>query len=493
MLAPVRRRSTRAATGRWRRHRRGARAPATVLVRCRPGGDRAAAVAAVVRSLDLPAPSRAERGRGGDDPRGLRRRGPRRGGGADRDEPERGGGGAHRHARGRVAFSGFAPGFGYLVGGDPGLHVPRRPSPAVPRCRPGRSALAGRVQRRSTRATSPGGWQLIGRTGVDGVGPRPPTRPRCCAPGTRVTLRGGLRSVKPGTGGGSRPGRWPRVQDLGRPGQADLGVRTSGAADRARPAAGQPAGRPTPRARPRWRSPSGGPAAARARRPARGARGAPAPPVPMQRGRARGIGYDASSGCPTAPLVALGAPRRGLRTLRGGARRAGACRRCSGSRGHRRSWRGSGPRARRPGDAAAGRARRRPPVPGCRPRAGRRRPATTCSCCGILPGPRDGLVRRRRAAGAVRGPPYDGRPADSNRVGMRLRRAARWSAVDEGELPPRGDGRRVRCRCRRRRAADAVPRRPPGDGRLPGDRGGAHAGRGSRGPGPPRGSGSGSG
>ncbi|MGA9748751.1 MAG: carboxyltransferase domain-containing protein, partial [Nocardioides sp.] len=41
---------------------------------------------------------------------------------------------AHTASDWRVAFGGFAPGFGYLVGGDPRLHVARRDSPrtAVP-------------------------------------------------------------------------------------------------------------------------------------------------------------------------------------------------------------------------------------------------------------------------------------------------------------------------------------------------------------------------
>ncbi|WP_162825571.1 carboxyltransferase domain-containing protein, partial [Escherichia coli] len=35
----------------------------------------------------------------------------------------------HTESEFTVAFCGFAPGFGYLVGGDPALHVPRRQSP----------------------------------------------------------------------------------------------------------------------------------------------------------------------------------------------------------------------------------------------------------------------------------------------------------------------------------------------------------------------------
>jgi KipI family sensor histidine kinase inhibitor len=62
----------------------------------------------------------------------------------------------------RVAFCGFAPGFAYLVGGDPALRVPRRRSPrtAVPA---GSVALADEFTGAYPRQM-PGGWQLIGRT-----------------------------------------------------------------------------------------------------------------------------------------------------------------------------------------------------------------------------------------------------------------------------------------------------------------------------------------
>lgn len=71
---------------------------------------------------------------------------------------------AHQAAEWTVAFCGFAPGFGYLVGGDPRLTVPRR---EVPRTRvpAGAVALAGPFTGVYPRS-SPGGWQLIGRTDV---------------------------------------------------------------------------------------------------------------------------------------------------------------------------------------------------------------------------------------------------------------------------------------------------------------------------------------
>jgi KipI family sensor histidine kinase inhibitor len=69
---------------------------------------------------------------------------------------------AHTATLWRVGFSGFAPGFGYLVGGDPRLRVPRKSDPrtSVPA---GSVALAGEFSAVYPRQ-SPGGWQLIGHT-----------------------------------------------------------------------------------------------------------------------------------------------------------------------------------------------------------------------------------------------------------------------------------------------------------------------------------------
>jgi KipI family sensor histidine kinase inhibitor len=61
-----------------------------------------------------------------------------------------------------VGFAGFAPGFAYLVDGDPRLHVPRRDTPRT-RVPAGSVGLAGEFSGIYPRA-SPGGWQLIGRT-----------------------------------------------------------------------------------------------------------------------------------------------------------------------------------------------------------------------------------------------------------------------------------------------------------------------------------------
>ncbi|WNI19316.1 5-oxoprolinase subunit B family protein [Actinacidiphila sp. ITFR-21] len=86
----------------------------------------------------------------------------------------------------RVAFCGFAPGFGYLTGLPERLHVPRRGTPrtAVPA---GSVALAGPYAGVYPRS-SPGGWQLIGTTGAALWDPaREPAA--LLAPGTEVRFR----------------------------------------------------------------------------------------------------------------------------------------------------------------------------------------------------------------------------------------------------------------------------------------------------------------
>lgn len=83
----------------------------------------------------------------------------------------------------RVAFCGFAPGFGYLTGLPEQLHLPRRATPrtAVPA---GSLALAGEYAGVYPRS-SPGGWQLIGST--DAVLWDPAREPAALfAPGVRV-------------------------------------------------------------------------------------------------------------------------------------------------------------------------------------------------------------------------------------------------------------------------------------------------------------------
>lgn len=167
----------------------------------------------------------------------------------------------HLAAEWQVAFSGFAPGFGYIVGGDPLFDVPRRSSPRT-RVPAGSVALAGHFTGVYPRE-SPGGWQLIGRTDavmwdID----RDP--PALLSPGTSVRFERAERPVvsvlaenrddtlaRRSVGARHaddtpddprfptraaveviRPSLQLLIQDLGRPGHAALGVSASGAADR---------------------------------------------------------------------------------------------------------------------------------------------------------------------------------------------------------------------------------------------------------------------
>ncbi|MFB6891550.1 5-oxoprolinase subunit PxpB [Kitasatospora sp. NPDC056327] len=82
-----------------------------------------------------------------------------------------------------VAFCGFAPGFGYLTGLPAAYGVPRRATPrsAVPA---GSVALAGPYTGVYPRS-SPGGWQLLGRTALR-LWDTDRTPAALLAPGTRV-------------------------------------------------------------------------------------------------------------------------------------------------------------------------------------------------------------------------------------------------------------------------------------------------------------------
>lgn len=90
---------------------------------------------------------------------------------------------AHTAALWTVAFCGFAPGFGYLVGDDPRLHVPRR-AEARTRVPAGSVALAGEFTGVYPRS-SPGGWQLLGRTDAR-IWDLDRDPPGLLRPGTRV-------------------------------------------------------------------------------------------------------------------------------------------------------------------------------------------------------------------------------------------------------------------------------------------------------------------
>jgi len=92
---------------------------------------------------------------------------------------------ARRHAAAsyRVAFVGFAPGFGYLSGLPPELAAARLSSPR-PRVPAGSVAIGG-AWTGIYPSASPGGWRLIGRTSVRLFEPRGDP-PSLLAPGDRV-------------------------------------------------------------------------------------------------------------------------------------------------------------------------------------------------------------------------------------------------------------------------------------------------------------------
>lgn len=178
----------------------------------------------------------------------------------------------HQAATWQVAFAGFAPGFGYLAGDDELFNVPRRSSPRT-RVPVGSVALAGEFTGVYPRS-SPGGWELIGRTDAKlwDLDREPPA---LFVPGTivkfaeagRETVEVAGSSARSGASGFSgspgaegsesdsavdsaadsasdsaaaashalevlRPGLQLLIQDLGRPGFASMGVSAAGAADR---------------------------------------------------------------------------------------------------------------------------------------------------------------------------------------------------------------------------------------------------------------------
>lgn len=167
----------------------------------------------------------------------------------------------HSSVEWTVAFTGFAPGFGYLVSPDWDVDVPRLETPRtrVPR---GAVGLAAGFTGAYPRET-PGGWRLIGATDARLFDPDA-ERPALLAPGTRVRFRAVERRTSAGhhTDTGRfgadppvsvlspdlvrandetmdasafrvlEPGLLATVQDLGRPGSAALGVAPSGALDR---------------------------------------------------------------------------------------------------------------------------------------------------------------------------------------------------------------------------------------------------------------------
>ena len=183
----------------------------------------------------------------------------------------------HAAARWSVAFTGFAPGFGYLVSPDWPYDVPRLATPRT-RVPAGSVGLAAGFTGAYPRET-PGGWRLIGTTSARLFDPDAAS-PALLTPGARVRFRpvretaraapSPKTGVLAGTGHSAasphaptsapvsapaaapdapappatashpgrrgihitEPGLLTTLQDLGRPGAASLGVSTSGALDR---------------------------------------------------------------------------------------------------------------------------------------------------------------------------------------------------------------------------------------------------------------------
>ena len=164
----------------------------------------------------------------------------------------------HASARWTVAFTGFAPGFGYLVSPDWPFDVPRLASPRT-RVPPGAVGLAAGFTGAYPRET-PGGWRLIGTTRARLFDPDAAS-PALLVPGATVRfkrVRDRVRALfdptpsEPETAPRPQPAQQPRpasapdssgirivepgllatLQDLGRPGAASLGVSSSGALDR---------------------------------------------------------------------------------------------------------------------------------------------------------------------------------------------------------------------------------------------------------------------
>lgn len=145
-----------------------------------------------------------------------------------------------------VAFTGFAPGFAYLSGGDPSLNVPRR---KVPRTRipAGAVGLAGSFSGVYPQA-SPGGWQILGITDAP-MWDLSRETPALLQPGDAVRfvdVTGQPRTELEAAAAPAQPtvsksgcafeiraaGLQALLQDGGRHGQAKQGVSASGAMDR---------------------------------------------------------------------------------------------------------------------------------------------------------------------------------------------------------------------------------------------------------------------
>ena len=144
----------------------------------------------------------------------------------------------HSGAEYTVAAIGFSPGFPYLLGLPPQLHIPRHPSPRkVPA---GSVAIAG-DQAGIYPFASQGGWHVIGRTDLALFDPLR-EHPALLQPGDKVRFveTEALPETKPATPFLEaspdgihvvEPGALSSIQDHGRWGRQHLGVSPGGAAD----------------------------------------------------------------------------------------------------------------------------------------------------------------------------------------------------------------------------------------------------------------------
>ena len=138
---------------------------------------------------------------------------------------------AHQRLTWRVAFVGFAPGFGYLVPDGDWPEVPRRADPRtrVPAGSVARGgALLGCLPRRQPRRLAAD--RPHRRCAVWDAEREPPA---LLVPGTTVRFEAVRSSTVTAELEVVEPGPLTTVQDLGRPGLGSLGVSPSGAADRA--------------------------------------------------------------------------------------------------------------------------------------------------------------------------------------------------------------------------------------------------------------------
>ncbi|MFT4281956.1 5-oxoprolinase/urea amidolyase family protein [Microbacterium sp.] len=150
----------------------------------------------------------------------------------------------HAAASWTVAFTGFAPGFGYLVSADWPFRISRRSTPRT-RVPAGSVAVAGEFSGAYPRDT-PGGWRLIGTTSARLFDPAAPV-PTLLAPGDRVrfvpsralsaaaapvTVREAARRPPVASFRVRDPGLRATVQDQGRTGHVADGIAPSGAFDR---------------------------------------------------------------------------------------------------------------------------------------------------------------------------------------------------------------------------------------------------------------------